>query len=108
MLGQDASEVFGGEGNDFILGGSGTDFLLGNEGDDWIEGGDGFDAISGENSELFFNSTDHRPRRALGQGDDTDYDAESGDDIMALGPRRPALRRHVRLRLGHRQVRHRP
>ena len=85
ILGQDASEVFGGEGTDFILGGEGKDFLLGNEGDDWIEGGGGFDTIAGENSELFFNSPIIGHDVAFGQGDEQDYDMESGDDIMGSG-----------------------
>ena len=84
-LGADAAEVFGGEGTDFILGGAGKDFLMGNEGDDWIEGGAGFDTIAGENSELFFNSPIIGHDVLFGQGDETDYDAESGDDIMASG-----------------------
>ena len=86
IVGQDASEVFGGEGDDFILGGNGKDFLLGNEGSDWIEGGGGFDTIAGENSELFFNSSIIGHDVLFGQGDETDYDAESGDDIMGSGP----------------------
>jgi Ca2+-binding RTX toxin-like protein len=86
VLGQDAGEVFGGTGGDFILGGDGKDFLLGNEGDDWIEGGAGFDTIAGENSELFFNSPIIGHDVLFGQGDETDYDAESGDDIMTSAP----------------------
>ena len=82
VLGQDASEVFAGQDNDFILGGLGADGLMGNEGDDWIEGGEGLDGISGENSQLFFNSTIIGHDVLNGQGNDTDYDGESGDDIM--------------------------
>jgi Ca2+-binding RTX toxin-like protein len=78
----DAKEVFAGPGNDFILGGSAPDGLMGNEGDDWIEGGEGFDGLSGENSELFFNSPIIGHDILNGQGNDTDYDGESGDDIM--------------------------
>lgn len=85
-VGQDASEVFAGEGDDFVLGGNGKDFLLGNEGNDWIEGGGGFDTIAGENSELFFNSPIIGHDVLFGQGDEQDYDAESGDDIMGSGP----------------------
>jgi Ca2+-binding RTX toxin-like protein len=85
LIGQDAGEGFGGEGNDFILGGSGGDNLLGNEGNDWIEGGEGFDVISGDNSELFFNSTIIGHDVAWGQGNDQDYDLESGDDIALSG-----------------------
>ena len=84
-IGEDAQEAFGGEGNDFILGGSGSDVLMGNEGDDWIEGGAGFDGIAGENSELFFNSTIIGHDVLNGQGNDTDYDGEGGDDIMVQG-----------------------
>ena len=86
MLGQDASEIFGGTGDDFILGGDGKDFLLGNEGNDWIEGGKGFDTIAGDNSELFFNSLVIGHDVLFNQGDEGDYDAESGDDIMGSGP----------------------
>ena len=80
--GQDFFEVFGGRGDDFIMGSSGPDFLLGNEGNDWIEGGDGLDGLAGENSELFFNSPIIGHDVLNGQGNDTDYDGESGDDIM--------------------------
>ncbi|TBN41999.1 heme peroxidase [Paracoccus subflavus] len=86
LVGQDAGEAFGGEGDDFILGSSGPDNLLGNEGNDWIEGGEGFDVIAGENSELFFNSTIVGHDVAWGQGNDQDYDLESGDDIALSGP----------------------
>ena len=86
LVGQDAGEVFAGTDNDFVLGGNGKDFLLGNEGDDWIEGGGGFDTIAGDNSELFFNSPVIGHDVLFGQGDETDYDAESGDDIMGSGP----------------------
>ena len=82
ILGQDASEVFAGQDNDFILGGQGSDVLAGNEGDDWIEGGEGLDGLSGENSQLFFNSTIIGHDVLNGNGNDTDYDGESGDDIM--------------------------
>ena len=86
ILGNDFSEVFAGEGNDFILGGNGPDVLLGNEGNDWIEGGEGLDNLSGENSELFFNSPIIGHDVLNGQGNDADYDGESGDDIMVNGP----------------------
>ncbi|MGL5299153.1 MAG: peroxidase family protein, partial [Plesiomonas sp.] len=85
VVGEDAQEVFAGRDNDFVLGGSGGDLLLGNEGDDWMEGGDGFDTLAGENSELFFNSTIIGHDVLNGQGNDTDYDAEAGDDIMFQG-----------------------
>jgi Ca2+-binding RTX toxin-like protein len=85
VTGDDFTEVFAGRGDDFILGGSGADGLMGNEGDDWIEGGEGFDGLSGENSELFFNSPIVGHDVLNGQGNDTDYDGESGDDIMFEG-----------------------
>ena len=81
----DTVDVTAGEGNDFVLGGSAADVLSGNEGDDWIEGGEGFDNISGENSELFFNSPIVGHDILNGQGNDTDYDGENGDDIMVQG-----------------------
>ncbi|MBC7736174.1 MAG: heme peroxidase, partial [Candidatus Saccharibacteria bacterium] len=86
FLGQDGSEVFAGSGNDFVLGGDGSDNLLGNEGDDWIEGGEALDVLSGDDSELFFNSTIIGHDVLWGQGNDTDYDMESGDDIAFTGP----------------------
>jgi Ca2+-binding RTX toxin-like protein len=86
IVGPDFTEVFAGEGNDFIIGGTGPDGLMGNEGDDWLEGGEGFDSLSGENSQLFFNSTIIGHDVLNGQGNDTDYDGESGDDIMVQGP----------------------
>jgi Ca2+-binding RTX toxin-like protein len=86
ITGTDATEVFAGQDNDFILGNGGGDNLLGNEGDDWLEGGEGFDTLTGENSELFFNSPIVGHDVLWGQGNDTDYDGESGDDIMFSGP----------------------
>ena len=86
IQGQDASEAFGGTGDDFILGGAGKDFQLGNEGNDWMEGGAGFDTLAGDNSELFFNSPIIGHDVLFNQGDEGDYDAESGDDIMGSGP----------------------
>jgi Ca2+-binding RTX toxin-like protein len=86
LTGQDTQEVFAGEGDDFVLGNVGNDVLMGNEGDDWIEGGEGFDGLAGENSELFFNSPIVGHDVLNGQGNDTDYDGESGDDIMFQGP----------------------
>lgn len=85
VVGEDAQEVFGGQDTDYILGGSGGDMLMGNEGDDWLEGGDGFDTLAGDNSELFFNSTIVGHDVLNGQGNDTDYDGEGGDDIMVQG-----------------------
>ncbi len=86
MTGNDSTRVFGGEGNDFILGGNGPEFHTGNEGDDWMEGGEGLDGLHGDNSELFFNSPIIGHDVLNGQGNDTDYDGESGNDIMVQGP----------------------
>lgn len=80
--GPDGKHLLGGLGNDFVRGGDGGDFVMGNEGDDWLEGGGRFDTLAGENSELFFNSTIIGHDVMNGNGSDTDYDAESGDDIM--------------------------
>jgi Ca2+-binding RTX toxin-like protein len=80
--GVDSKEIFAGEGNDFVLGSEGASLNLGNEGDDWLEGGMGFDTLAGENSELFFNSPIIGHDVLDGKGNDTDYDGESGDDIM--------------------------
>jgi Ca2+-binding RTX toxin-like protein len=80
--GTEAKTVSAGLGNDFVRGSTGISTLAGNEGDDWIEGGESFDSLAGENSELFFNSTIIGHDVLNGRGNDTDYDAESGDDVM--------------------------
>ncbi|HEX2842573.1 peroxidase family protein [Hyphomicrobium sp.] len=85
FVGVDSTEVFAGEGDDFVIGGDGADFILGNEGDDWMEGGGGFDTIAGDNSELFFNSAIKGHDVMFAGGDEMDFDAESGDDIMVQG-----------------------
>lgn len=83
--GVDGKTITAGEGNDFVRGPDGLSFIAGNEGDDWLEGGDSFDTLAGENSELFFNSPIIGHDVLNGRGNDTDYDAESGDDIMFQG-----------------------
>ncbi len=83
--GTENKRISGGLGNDFIRGPDGLSFLMGNEGDDWIEGGERFDTLAGDNSELFFNSTIIGHDVLNGRGNDNDYDAESGDDIMFQG-----------------------
>jgi Ca2+-binding RTX toxin-like protein len=83
--GRDSKTVTAGDGNDFVIGGDGPSIVMGNEGDDWLEGGDGFDGLAGENSELFFNSPIIGHDVLNGRGNDTDYDGESGDDIMFQG-----------------------
>lgn len=85
VSGLDDGEIRGGQGDDFIFGGDGAGMLFGNEGDDWIEGGGGFDYIAGDNGELFFNSTILGHDVLNGGAGDTDYDADSGDDIMFAG-----------------------
>lgn len=85
IAGKDGGEIRGGTGNDFILGGDGPDILMGGAGDDWIEGGGRFDAIAGDNGDIFFNSTIIGHDVLNGGGNDTDYDADSGDDIMFAG-----------------------
>lgn len=83
--GVDGKTITAGEGNDFVRAADGASFVAGNEGDDWLEGGDSFDTLAGENSELFFNSPIIGHDVLNGRGNDTDYDGESGDDIMFQG-----------------------
>ncbi len=83
--GVDSKTYTAGEGNDFVRGADGLNFIAGNEGDDWLEGGERFDTLAGENSELFFNSPIIGHDVLNGRGNDNDYDAESGDDIMFQG-----------------------
>lgn len=83
--GVDSKTYTAGEGNDFVRASDGLNFVAGNEGDDWLEGGERFDTLAGENSELFFNSPIIGHDVLNGRGNDNDYDAESGDDIMFQG-----------------------
>ncbi|MEY4836678.1 MAG: leukotoxin, partial [Pseudomonadota bacterium] len=83
--GRDMKTITSGEGNDFAMAGNDASTVMGNEGDDWLEGGNGFDILAGENSELFFNSPIIGHDVLNGRGNDNDYDAESGDDIMFQG-----------------------
>lgn len=85
ITGPDGSEIRAGMGDDFLLGGDGQDILFGNEGNDWIEGKSRFEYIAGDNGELFFNSTVIGHDVLNGGNGDTDYDADSGDDIMVAG-----------------------
>ncbi|WP_274426883.1 peroxidase family protein [Chelativorans sp. YIM 93263] len=85
MTGPDGSEVRAGTGDDFVMGGDGPDVLFGNEGNDWVEGHGRFEYIAGDNGELFFNSTIIGHDVINGGQGDTDYDADSGDDIMVAG-----------------------
>ena len=85
ILGPDGSEARGGTGNDFVLGREGSDIIFGNEGDDWVEAGANFDYIAGDNGDIFFNSPIIGHDVLNGGSGDTDYDADSGDDIMFGG-----------------------
>ncbi|MFN3670800.1 MAG: peroxidase family protein [Bosea sp. (in: a-proteobacteria)] len=84
--GQDAKSLFGGAGDDFIraaAGGGGV--IYGNEGNDWLEAQGNMATLTGDNSELFFNSRIIGHDVMLSGENDTDFDAESGDDIMVQG-----------------------
>ncbi|MFI8608428.1 peroxidase family protein [Pseudomonas sp. NPDC077649] len=83
--GTDGKEILGGTGNDFIHGGDGIDSLFGGSGDDWVEGGGRFDYIAGDNGDIFFESPIRGHDVLNGGQGDTDYDADSGDDIMFAG-----------------------
>ncbi len=83
--GSDDGDILAGLGDDFAAGGDGINNIFGHAGDDWIEGGAGFDYIAGDNGELFFNSTVIGHDVLNGGQGDTDYDADSGDDIMFAG-----------------------
>lgn len=83
--GTDGKEIQGGTGNDFIHGGDGIDALFGGSGDDWVEGGGRFDYIAGDNGDIFFESPILGHDVLNGGQGDTDYDADSGDDIMFAG-----------------------
>ncbi|MEZ5754574.1 MAG: peroxidase family protein [Paracoccaceae bacterium] len=84
--GDEAKDIFGGQGDDFIrapTGGGGI--VFGNEGNDWMEGQGNMNTLTGDNSELFFNSRIIGHDVMFAGENDTDFDAESGDDIMFQG-----------------------
>ncbi|MFN3635389.1 MAG: peroxidase family protein, partial [Rhizobium rhizophilum] len=84
--GSEAKSIFGGQGNDFIRAASGGGGVVyGNEGDDWMEGQGNMNTLTGDNSELFFNSRVIGHDIMISGENDTDFDAESGDDIMVQG-----------------------
>ncbi|MBU9697664.1 hypothetical protein GU927_007370 [Rhodobacteraceae bacterium HSP-20] len=84
--GDEAKDVFGGQGDDFIRAASGGGGIYyGNEGNDWMEGQGNMNTLTGDNSELFFNSRIIGHDVMLAGENDTDFDAESGDDIMVQG-----------------------
>ena len=83
FLGTDmGSEVFAGEGNDFIYGNRNAERILGNEGNDWIETGT-FDGAPGDNfDEIFARDGVDGHDVFLGDGGFDEFIAEGGDDIM--------------------------
>ena len=89
FLGTDAgSEVFAGEGNDFIFGNKNAERILGNEGNDWIETGT-FDGAPGDNfDEIFAHDGIAGHDVFLGDGGFDEFIGEGGDDIMVGSPGR--------------------
>lgn len=83
--GSEAKDIFGGEGDDFIRAPSGGGAIFGNEGSDWMEGNGMMNTLSGDNSELFFNSPVIGHDVMISGPNDTDFDGESGDDVMIQG-----------------------
>lgn len=84
--GSEAKDIFGGQGDDFIRSASGGGGVVyGNEGNDWMEGQGNMNTLTGDNSELFFNSRIIGHDVMIAGENDTDFDAESGDDIMIQG-----------------------
>ena len=84
--GTEAKSVFAGQGDDFVRASAGGGGIYyGNEGDDWLEGQGNMNTLTGDNSELFFNSRVIGHDVMLAGENDTDFDAESGDDIMTAG-----------------------
>ena len=89
FLGTDmGSEVFAGEGNDFIYGNKNAERILGNEGNDWIETGT-FDGAPGDNfDEIFAHDGIDGHDVFLGDGGFDEFIGEGGDDIMVGSPGR--------------------
>ena len=82
------SEVFAGEGNDFIYGNKNAERILGNEGNDWIETGT-FDGAPGDNfDEIFAHDGVDGHDVFLGDGGFDEFIGEGGDDIMVGSPGR--------------------
>ncbi|RYY22577.1 MAG: heme peroxidase [Sphingomonadales bacterium] len=92
VLGNDAgTEVFAGEGNDFILGNITAERILGNEGDDWIEHGT-FDGAPGDNfDEIFAHDGVVGHDVFFGLGGFDEFIGEGGDDIMVGSPGRAKM-----------------
>ena len=89
VLGTDmGSEVFAGDGNDFIYGNKNAERILGNEGNDWIETGT-FDGAPGDNfDEIFAHDGIDGHDVFLGDGGFDEFIGEGGDDIMVGSPGR--------------------
>jgi hypothetical protein len=85
--GPDAQEVFGGEGNDFILATAAARPLDGQRGRRLIEGGKALTAWRATTRNCSSTAPSLANTTCLTAGNDTDYDGESGDDIMSTGPR---------------------
>ena len=82
------SEVFAGEGNDFIYGNKNAERILGNEGNDWLETGT-FDGAPGDNfDEIFARDGIDGHDVFLGDGGFDEFIGEGGDDIMVGSPGR--------------------
>ncbi len=76
------SEVFAGEGDDFIYGNKNAERILGNEGSDWIETGT-FDGAPGDNfDEVFSRDGIDGHDVFLGDGGFDEFIGEGGHDIM--------------------------
>ncbi|MDB5890829.1 MAG: hemolysin-type calcium-binding repeat family protein [Polaromonas sp.] len=84
VAGEDPKEVFANQGNDFVLGSSTSDTIFGDQGDDWIDGGGQADLLQGDMGDPFQQSTIFGNDVLIGGGGNDDFDAESGDDIMAM------------------------
>ena len=79
--------IFGGDGMDSLYGGSGVDFLSGGEGDDIIYGESGNDIILGGagDDQLHGGDGDDEFVFNLGDGNDTIFDFEAGDQLTFDG-----------------------
>src|SRR4030095_7952073 len=83
FLGTDmGSEVFAGEGNDFIYGNKNAERILGNEGNDWIETGT-FDGAPRDNfDEIFSHDEINGHGVFLGEGGFDEFIGEGGNEIF--------------------------
>jgi Ca2+-binding RTX toxin-like protein len=90
----DTDEAILGDGTDFAQGSGQGFFVIGGMGDDWLESATSANGLlAGDNSDLVQSLPFKRgPISPLGgadvmisRGADTDFDAESGDDILVAG-----------------------